>query len=131
MNAPTFDSQSVNCPICNRTGTIKQGKILNGLFTCPYCQARLVVTWSGHYVRDPFSLKQVALGKMLRRQSHPMARLWRDLGIVKHPSIIAVFAGAMFLGFAFVGIESYSGDRSPIEKVIEQINEFVDTNILH
>jgi hypothetical protein len=35
-------------------------------------------------VRDPFSLKQLTVGKMLRRESRPLARIQRDFGLGKH-----------------------------------------------
>jgi hypothetical protein len=70
-----------------------------GLYSCPYCQERLVVCQSGHYVRDPFTYnKQVTLSSSLRRQSRPLARILRDFVILKSPVIALVVGGAILLG---------------------------------
>lgn len=129
MNAPTFDGHSVTCPICNRHEGLNQGKILNGLFTCPYCQARLVVTWSGHYVRDPFNFKQVAIGKMLQRQSRPLARLLRDFGIVKHPSLIVMVVATVMFGLVWINVDRTWTKNNSIQKTIESVNKLVESEI--
>ena len=56
-------------------------------------------------MRDPFSLKQLTVGKMLRRESRPLARIQRDLGIGKHFPLLALLGSAVFLGFAIVTTE--------------------------
>jgi hypothetical protein len=56
-------------------------------------------------VRDPFSLKQLTVGKMLRRESRPLARIQRDLGIGKHFPLLALLGSAVFLGFAIAATD--------------------------
>ncbi len=128
MNAHTFDSHSVTCPICQRSSRIKTGQLFSGLYTCPYCQERLVITWSGHYVRDPFNLRQMAVGRMLRRQSHPMARIIRDFGLAKHSPLLAVLAGAIVLGVSWISLETWKSDRNPLEGLIEQVTEVIESS---
>lgn len=99
MNAPTFKSHSVTCPICHRTSTLAPVGMYSGLFTCPHCHSNLVISWSGHYVRDPFAMNPLLVGKVLRRQSRPLARLHRDLGITKYLSIAAIVGSALCLGW--------------------------------
>lgn len=128
MNAHIFDSHSVTCPVCNRTGNMNPGDMFGGLYTCPYCQARLVISWSGHYVRDPFTLKQLAVGRLLRRQSRPVARILRDVGIAKRPSLWAVLAGIMVAGLTFATLDTWSPERNPVEGLIERANEILESS---
>ncbi|UBF24725.1 hypothetical protein K9N68_24090 [Kovacikia minuta CCNUW1] len=114
MDAQTFNSPFPNCPICHRTGAVKPHKLLKGLLMCQYCRERLVVSWSGHYVRDPFTLKPLLSEQMLRRESRPLARLWRDFKVSGYPWLFAVFGGVVFLGSAFVFLQSStSGSQLP------------------
>ena len=129
MNAHTFDSHSVTCPICNRTGTIQSGLMFGGLYTCPYCQERLVISWSGHYVRDPFTLKQLAVGRMLRRQSRPLARVLRDVGFTKRPSLIGVLASAVIVSVALATLEGWTPERNPFQGLLEQVSEVVESTL--
>ncbi|AFY81850.1 hypothetical protein Oscil6304_2216 [Oscillatoria acuminata PCC 6304] len=110
MNAHIFESHSVLCPVCNRSGHRNPGEILGGLYTCPHCQARLVISWSGHYVRDPFTFKQLSMSRLLRRQSSPVARILRDVGIKKRPSFWAVLAGLVVAGLTFATLENWNGE---------------------
>ncbi len=96
MNTHTFDNHNVTCPICRRNATPKPVKTCIGLFTCPYCQERLVVSQSGHYVRDPFILRQMMISSSLRRQSHPLARIIRDFILLKRP-VLALAVGSTIL----------------------------------
>ncbi|MGI0487607.1 hypothetical protein ACN4EK_19365 [Pantanalinema rosaneae CENA516] len=98
MDAHTFDPPSFTCPICNHTQTVKPHKLFTGLLTCQHCRERLVVSWSGHYVRDPFTLKQFATRRRLRLESHPLARIRRDLWVAGQPVLLAVLGSAAFLG---------------------------------
>ncbi|RUS95357.1 hypothetical protein DSM107003_30600 [Trichormus variabilis SAG 1403-4b] len=66
-----------------------------GLFTCPYCQEKLVVCKSGHYVRDPFTWKQMVIASALRRQSRPLSRMIRDLVLLKRPLLALAVGGAI------------------------------------
>ena len=128
MNPHTFGNHSVTCPICQSTGTLKQLKKCNGLFTCPYCQERLVVTWSGHYVRDPHSCKQVIISHMLRRQSRPWARVMRDFGFVKRPAVIVAVGSAILLGISVIGLESINRQQKPFQGLVEQVTGTVNSS---
>lgn len=125
MNTHTFDNHSVTCPICQRTGSRKPVKICNGLFTCPSCQERLVVTWSGHYVRDPYNCKQVTVTHLIRRQSRPWARIVRDFGFIKRPAAIIAIGSAVLFGVSVVTLESLNSERKPPQGLIDQVTEFV------
>ena len=85
MNINTFDNNYVTCPICHKTSRMNPVKTYIGLFTCPYCQEKLVVSQSGHYVRDPFTWKTMMISAALRRQSRPLARISRDFVLLKRP----------------------------------------------
>lgn len=98
MNIHTFDNHYVTCPICQRNASTKLVKTYIGLFSCPYCQQKLVVCPSGHYVRDPFTLKQIMICAALRRQSSPLARIIRDFILLKHPVLSIAVGIAVFLG---------------------------------
>lgn len=98
MNAPTFDAHHPVCPICRRPTLIQSPKLLTGLLTCQQCRERLVVSWSGHYVRDPFSIKPLGTERMLRRESHPFYRILRDLGITRFHVMLIVLAGTLAFG---------------------------------
>lgn len=112
MNAHTFDRHS--CPICHRSGTVRHHKFLTGLLTCEYCRERLVVSWSGHYVRDPFALKQMTSERMLRRASSPLARICRDFRLSDSPLALAVLGGVVLLGMAIASLQSISLQPAPL-----------------
>ena len=67
-------------------------------------------------MRDPFSLKQLTVGKMLRRESRPLARIQRDLGIGKHFPLLALLGSAVFLGFAIAA----TGQSLPRQQSFQQ-----------
>ncbi|MEB3151762.1 MAG: hypothetical protein VKL60_22440 [Sphaerospermopsis sp.] len=96
MNIHTFDNNYVTCPICQRNNRTKPVKTYIGLFTCPYCQEKLVVCKSGHYVRDPFTWKKILISSALRRQSRPLARMIRDLPLFKR-YLLALAMGSAIL----------------------------------
>jgi uncharacterized protein YbaR (Trm112 family) len=98
MNIDTFDNDYVACPICHRNAQQRLTDSHIGLFSCPYCHQRLVVCRSGHYVRDPFMLKQIMLCSSLRRQSSPFARIIRDFIIIKRPVLNLAVGLTIFLG---------------------------------
>lgn len=98
MNAPTFDARHPVCPICRRPTFLQSPKLLTGLLTCQQCRERLVVSWSGHYVRDPFSMKPLLTERMLRRESHPFYRILRDLGITRFHVMLMILAGTLAFG---------------------------------
>lgn len=126
MNTHTFGNHSVTCPICQRTGNLKLVKMCNGLYTCPSCQERLVVTWSGHYVRDPFNGKQVTIAHLLRRQSRPWARILRDFGSLARPSTIIAVGSAILFGVSVITIESLNSQQKPFQGLLDQVTESVD-----
>lgn len=125
MNTHTFGNHSVTCPICQRSDRPKQIKIGHGLYTCPYCQEKLVVCWSGHYVRDPHNCKQVVVAHLLRRQSRPWARIVRDLGFLKRPSVLVALGSAILLGVSVISLESLNHQPLPVEGVVESGSKIV------
>ncbi|MBU7585178.1 MAG: hypothetical protein KAF91_20190 [Nostoc sp. TH1S01] len=110
MNTPIFDNHYVTCPICHRNARPKPIKTYIGLFTCPYCQERLVVCRSGHYVRDPFTFKQMILASSLRRQSSPFARIIRDFLPLKRPLLTLALGGAVLLSAIAIAQQSTNHD---------------------
>lgn len=82
----------------------------------------MVISWSGHFVRDPFSLKQLTVGKMLRRESRPLARIQRDLGIGKHFPLVALLGSAVFLGFAIAATDQSLGRSQPFQGFLEWVS---------
>lgn len=112
MNAPTFDAQHPICPICHRPTLIRSPKLLTGLLTCQQCRERLVVSWSGHYVRDPFNIKPLSTERMLRRESHPFYRILRDLGITRFHVMLMILAGTLAFG-VFSGLFEKASPDNP------------------
>ncbi|WP_414526349.1 hypothetical protein [Nodularia chucula] len=102
MNIHTFDNDYVACPICQKNASQRIAESHIGLFSCPYCHQRLVVCPSGHYVRDPYMLKQIMLCSSLRRQSSPLARIIRDFILIKRP--ILNLAVGLVLVFSMMAI---------------------------
>ncbi|MBE9210900.1 hypothetical protein IQ244_31260 [Nostoc sp. LEGE 06077] len=112
MNTPIFDNHYVTCPICQRNARPKPIKAYIGLFTCPYCQERLVVCRSGHYVRDPFTFRQMILASALRRQSSPFARIIRDFLPLKRPLLTLALGSAVLLGAIAITQQHTNHDES-------------------
>ncbi|MDJ0736778.1 MAG: hypothetical protein QNJ47_22385 [Nostocaceae cyanobacterium] len=126
MNSHTFDNHYVTCPICQKNAKPIPIKTGVGLFTCPYCQERLVVCQSGHYVRDPFTWKQVMISESLRRQSRPIARIIRDFVSLRRPLLAAMVGGAIFLGIMAVTVQTKNSEgqiQPNIERIKEKGNE--------
>ncbi|BAZ49708.1 hypothetical protein NIES4103_23200 [Nostoc sp. NIES-4103] len=126
MNIHTFDNHYVTCPICQRNAKQKPIKSYIGLFSCPYCQERVVVCRSGHYVRDPFTLKQILICSALRRQSSPIARIVRDFILFKRPLVALAIGGAILLSMIAVTGQSVSNDQQALpgnEKIKESGKE--------
>lgn len=126
MNAHIFDSHSAHCPICRRDRALQLSDRASGLYTCPYCQQRLVVSQSGHYVRDPFALRALQSSRLLRRQSRPLARILRDFGITKPPSFIIVAGSVILLSLALAATERLNLENNPVETWMEEITEIWD-----
>ncbi|MBE9031535.1 hypothetical protein IQ266_17520 [filamentous cyanobacterium LEGE 11480] len=77
MSAEAF-YQSSSCPLCCNVAQTALDRI-NGRLVCPCCNASLVVSGNGQFVRDPFTREQLISIQQLRRQSRPLARLLRDM----------------------------------------------------
>ncbi len=71
-------------------------------------------------MRDPFALQQLGIGKMLRRQSRPLARLRRDLSRQYLP-IVAVICSAIFLGGAIATLSPFNFKSNIFDGVLEWV----------
>ncbi|MBD2455244.1 hypothetical protein H6G80_14280 [Nostoc sp. FACHB-87] len=116
MNTPIFDNHYVTCPICQRNARPKPIKAYIGLFTCPYCQERLVVCRSGHYVRDPFTFKHILLASALRRQSSPLARIIRDFLPLRRPLLTLALGGAVLFSAIAIMQQNTNHDELALPK---------------
>ncbi|PMB53333.1 hypothetical protein CEN39_05015 [Fischerella thermalis CCMEE 5201] len=122
MNTHTFDNHYLTCPICqNSTPTPVKSYV--GLFSCPYCHQRLVVCKSGHYVRDPFILRQIMVSSTLRRQSRPIARIIRDFFVFKSPLLAVVVGSAIVFGMISMYQQNRNSDTSSPKIEIEEGRE--------
>lgn len=95
-----------------------------GLFSCPYCQEKLVVCQSGHYVRDPFTLKQMMISSSLRRQSSPLARIIRDFVFLKRPVVAMAVGGIILLSMLAITQQNTNSEQEnfpQIEKMDKKI----------
>ena len=122
MSTNTFDNHYVTCPICRRNNRTTPIKSYIGLFTCPYCQEKLVVCQSGHYVRDPFIWRQMMISSDLRRQSRPLARMIRDFISIKRPLLSLVLGSVVFLAIMTITQNNTSQDNQEINR-IESMNQ--------
>ncbi|MGB3405400.1 MAG: hypothetical protein WBA77_22130 [Microcoleaceae cyanobacterium] len=121
MNADTYKSYSVTCPICHQTSIVPSVGILGGLFTCPHCHTHFVISHSGHYVRDPFCLRRWAVGKMLRRQSHPLARIGRDFSLTKRLPFAVAISSLLFISMALVATNRLMSQQPILEAQTESV----------
>jgi galactose-1-phosphate uridylyltransferase len=122
MSTNTFHNHYVTCPICQRNNRTTPIRSYIGLFTCPYCQEKLVVCQSGHYVRDPFIWRQMMISSDLRRQSRPLARMIRDFISIKRPLLSLVLGSVVFLAIMTITQNNTSQDSQEITR-IESINK--------
>ena len=120
MSTNTFDNHYVTCPICQRNNRTKPIKSYIGLFTCPYCQEKLVVCQSGHYVRDPFIWRQMMITSSLRRQSRPLARMIRDFIFLKRP-LLSLIVGSTVVVSIFIMTQDNTSYNSPDIRPLERI----------
>ena len=120
----TFDSHFNICPVCRHPIESVPRPLPFGLFACPHCRSRLVISWSGHYVRDPFTLRQIAIGRALRRQSHPLARFLRDFKADRQASLVVVAVSAALLGCSFLGLQKWH--RPPFANFLERITHWLE-----
>jgi len=127
MNADTFnfESHSPTCPICRRVQVLPLEELKSGLYICPYCHQRLVVSKSGHYVRDPFRLKPLVSSQLLRRQSHPLARVMRDFGSATPPHWITVMVSVVLFSFALAATERLKTVETPIPHWMEERSQMM------
>ncbi|MFO7029371.1 hypothetical protein B9T07_04760 [Limnospira fusiformis CCALA 023] len=123
MNADTFNSHSVNCPICHHTSVLPSVGVFGGLFTCPNCHTHLVISNSGHYVRDPFSWQHWAIGRMLRRQSHPLARIGRDVCSTKPFPLVAIVSSLLLLSLAVVATDRLNYRNQMLDPSITELEQ--------
>ncbi|MGL5080563.1 MAG: hypothetical protein ACRC8A_03665 [Microcoleaceae cyanobacterium] len=123
MNADTFNTYSVTCPICHHTSFLSSLGMLGGLFTCPHCHTHFVISKSGHFVRDPFCFQKWAAGHMLRRQSHPIARISRDLRLTRGLSLAAVISSLVFLTLSVAGLSQLNTEQQVQPTTLESIEE--------
>jgi galactose-1-phosphate uridylyltransferase len=122
MSTNTFHNHYVTCPICQRNNRTTPIRSYIGLFTCPYCQEKLVVCQSGHYVRDPFIWRQMMISSDLRRQSRPLARMIRDFISIKRPLLSLVLGSVVSLAIMTITQNNTSQDSQEITR-IEGINK--------
>ncbi|MDJ0775081.1 MAG: hypothetical protein QNJ49_16920 [Mastigocoleus sp. MO_167.B18] len=115
MNTHTFDNHYLTCPICQKDAAPKPIKSCTGLYTCPYCQERIVVCKSGNYVRDPFVLKRIMISSTLRRQSQPIARILRDFVLLKRP-LLSFMVGI----FIVLGVLATSQQHTNVNNTTQQ-----------
>lgn len=124
MNADTFNTYSVTCPICHHTSIVSSVGMFGGLFTCPHCHTNFVISSSGNYVRDPFCLQKWAVRQMLRRQSHPLARIGRDLSQTKRFPLAIIVSSILFLSLALAATHQLSpANKTPDTSAEELIRE--------
>jgi hypothetical protein len=133
MGTPAFDTHAIVCPHCARPSRHVPDEPLNGLYTCPNCKTRLVVSWSGHFVRDPATSHYYGLTRGLRRTGQPIKRAIREIGIMPIVGLIGAIAiGGLALANGFGQIPSEPDSerptrsntelRSPLEQPPESIS---------
>lgn len=66
------------------------------------------------------------IAHVLRRQSRPWARILRDIGFLKRPSVIIAVGSAILFGVSAITIESLNLEQQPIQGLLKQVTEFVD-----
>ncbi|MEA5581621.1 hypothetical protein VB620_09735 [Nodularia harveyana UHCC-0300] len=121
MNIHTFGNDYVACPICQKNAKQRVAESHIGLFSCPYCHQRLVVCPSGHYVRDPYMLRQIMLCSSLRRQSSPLARIIRDFILIKRPILNLVVGLAILFSMIPITQQNTNYDQEfPMTKNIHK-----------
>ncbi|WP_232228445.1 hypothetical protein [Lyngbya sp. PCC 8106] len=97
--------------------------VLGGLFTCPHCHTHFVISNSGHFVRDPFCLRKWAVGQMLRRQSHPWARIRRDLWLTRRFPLAMLVSGILFISLAVAANNQLSSEQNTPGIQLESVKE--------
>jgi hypothetical protein len=113
-----INNHYLTCPICQNNGKPQLIKSGSGLFTCPYCQERLVVSQSGHYVRDPFVWKQIVFCERSRshHQSKASSKTFRDSPLLKRPLVSLVLIVFMLMGMTFATQQRIVNESPAIPK---------------
>ena len=70
-------------------------------------------------MRDPFCLQQCAVAQLLRRQSHPLARILRDLSLTKGLPLLAIISSLLFLGISLTINEKLNLNNQTIDSQVE------------
>ncbi|NJN62677.1 MAG: hypothetical protein HC795_15195 [Coleofasciculaceae cyanobacterium RL_1_1] len=114
MGTPAFDTHAIVCPHCARPSRPVPDEPLNGLYTCPNCKTRLVVCWSGHFVRDPARSHHYNLARSLRRTGQPIKRVIREMGVMPIVGLISAIAlGGLALANGFGQIPDDPDSQRP------------------
>ena len=86
----------VTCPVCHHTQGAQVGSRVSGLVKCYHCQACLIISWSGHYVRDPLISAQVVSLDRFRRQR--LAPRGQSRSRKFNHSAVVIFLSSVILG---------------------------------
>ncbi|MGD1903846.1 MAG: hypothetical protein ACFB9N_16585 [Geitlerinemataceae cyanobacterium] len=114
MGTPAFDTHAIVCPTCSRPSHNIPNEQIEGLYTCPNCKTRIVVSWSGHFVCDPVRPRN-DLVRALRRRGQPIARfVCNNIGVAPLVGLFgAIAVGGLVLASGFGQVpERPSGDRT-------------------
>lgn len=83
-------------------------------------------------MRDPFTLRYLATEKMLRRESHPLARIARDFRYAARPVLLAVLGTAVFIGTSLLLAQtSPLESHSPSQEGLPTLNKNADDRSSH
>ncbi len=104
MNTQLFGQSSLSCPVCNQAQIKKDRLQSSGLVLCKYCHDRIVVSWSGSFVRDPFVFGSIETQIMLRRQSHPLIRIVRDWSFLQKGEWMKFVGGLVVVSLLWTGL---------------------------
>ena len=96
-----INNHYLTCPICQNNGEPRLIKSGSGLFTCPYCQERLVVSRSGHYVKDPFVWKQIIFCESSCNQRRRSSKTFRNSPLLKRSLVSLILIVSILAGMIF------------------------------
>lgn len=66
------------------------------------------------------------IAHVLRRQSRPWARILRDFGFVKRPSVIIAVGSAILFGVSVISLESLNPEQNRFQGLLEQVTKGVN-----